>query len=249
VESSPTNGPAGAAIGALVGILAALALVPLRDVIDNANIALALVLGVVLCGYFGGRWAGAGAALGTALSFDFFHTQPYLHLRIDTADDIVTTALLLTIGLVVGQLAARSQKRQRQAHRGHSEVERVWRVAELAARDVHPDDVTSAVRAELLSLLHLTDCTFERGPETGLPVMQPEGLVPHTMLVYHEGGFELPPGGFALRVHVGGRTFGHLICRPTPRTSVTTDEKHVAIVLADQLALAIASRARPTTTT
>jgi K+-sensing histidine kinase KdpD len=248
METNPVDSPAGAAIGAGVTIMAALALVPVRDVVDNANIALALVLVIVLCGFFGGRWTGAGAAVGAALGFDFFHTQPYLELRIKSSDDIVTTALLLAIGLVVGQVAVLAHKRKRAAIDRHSDVERVWRVAELAARGADPDDIVSAVRAELLSLLGLSDCTFRTDQLPGVPVMSAQGTVPNTDLRYSEGGFELPRGGVALPVHLGDRSFGHLVCTPLPEVGVSSDQRHVAIVLADQLALALASRSKPSAT-
>lgn len=228
--------------------MAALALVPLRDVVDNANIALALVLVIVLCGFFGGRWTGAGAAVGAALAFDFFHTQPYLQLRIKSADDVVTTALLLAIGLVVGQVAVMARRRKQTAIDRHSDVERVWRVAELAARGADPDDIISAVRAELLSLLRLSDCTFRTESLPGVPVMGPQGTVPNTELRYQDGGFELPQVGVALSVHMGDRSFGHLVCMPLPNIGISSSQRHVAVVLADQLALALAARSRPSAT-
>jgi len=248
MEPNPVDSPAGAALGAGVAIAAAFVLVPLRDVIDNANVALALVLVIVLCGFFGGRWAGAGAAIGAAASFDFFHTQPYLELRIKSSDDIVTTLLLLAIGLVVGQVAVTARRRKQVAVDRHGDVERLWRVAELAARGGDPDDMVSAVRAELLSLLHLSDCVFttEHPP---LPVMQPKGNVPDIALRYQPGGFELPREGVSIRVHVGERTFGHLVCTPLPSFGISDEQRHVAIVLADQLALALAARAEPNTAT
>jgi K+-sensing histidine kinase KdpD len=248
METNPADSPAGAAIGAGIAILGALALVSLRDVVDNANLALALVLLIVVCGYFGGRWTGAGAAVGAALSFDFFLTQPYLHLRIDSSDDVVTTLLLLAIGLVVGQLAVLARRRERTAIDRHADVERVWRVAELAATGADPDDITSAVRAELLSLLRLSDCTYNTGPLPGVPVMRPQGTVPDTDLRYQDNGFELPRQGVALSVHIGNRVFGHLVCRPLPDVGISSDQRHVAVVLADQLALALAARSRPSAT-
>ena len=72
----------------------------------NANVALVLVLVVVLAAVGGGRTAGAVAAVSAALSFNFFHTVPYLTLEIDSADDVETTLLLLAVGLAVGQLAS-----------------------------------------------------------------------------------------------------------------------------------------------
>jgi hypothetical protein len=245
MEANPVDSPAGGAIGAGIAIAAALALVPLRDVVDNANIVLALVLVIVFCGFFGGRWAGAGAAIGAALSFDFFHTQPYLELRIKSSDDIVTTVLLLAIGLVVGQVAVMARHRKQVAIQRHSEVERVWRVAELAARGGDTDDVTSAVRAELLSLLHLADCSFSAETRPSLPIMQSKGNVPEATLRFQDGGFELPRDGFAIPVHIADQTFGRLVCVPLPDIGISDGQRHVAVVLADQLALALAAHSHP----
>lgn len=247
--TNPVDSPVGAALGALATIFAALALVPLRDVIDNANVALALVVVVVVCGFFGGRWAGVGAAVGAALAFDFFHTEPYLHLRIKSSDDVVTTALLLAIGLLVGQLAVLARRRQREARLGHSEVERVWRVAELGANGADPEDLVSAVRAELITLLRLENCVYRAGLLPGVPVMNPSGSLGTEVLRFRDGGFELPRSGIALAVRVGDQVFGHLVCTPLPEVGVSRDERHVAIVLADQLALVLAARSHPTTTT
>lgn len=245
MTKDPIDGMGGAAVGGLVAFLAALALVPLRDVIDNANVALCLVVVVVLCGFFGGRWAATGAAVGAAVCFDFFHTEPYLELRIKSSDDVVTTVLLLVIAVLVGQLTAVARRRRAEARLGHDELERVWRVAELAARGVDDEDVRSAVRVELIGLLGLSDCTFRTGPLPGVPALSRTGSLEGVQLRYRNGGFELPAEGVALPVQVGDRTFGHLVCTPRPGIGTTREERHVAMVLADQLALAMATRPRP----
>jgi hypothetical protein len=74
------------------------------------------------------------------------------------------------------------------------------------------------------------------------------GSVPGTELRYRDGGFELPREGVALAVHLGDQLFGHLVCSPVPDVGVTSNERHVAIVLADQLALVLAAHARPSAT-
>jgi hypothetical protein len=118
----------------------------------------------------------------------------------------------------------------------------------LAAAGADPDDITSAVRAELLSLLQLSDCTFTTDPELHAPVMGPHGRIADAEHRFRDGGFELPRWGVALPVHIGDRSFGHLICVPLPNVGVSSDQRHVAIVLADQLALALAARSRPSAT-
>ena len=93
------------ALGVAAPICVAAALVAVRDHLLNANVALILVLVVILAAVGGGRSAGAAAAVSAALSFNFFHTMPYLTLEIDSADDVETTLLLLAVGLAVRQLA------------------------------------------------------------------------------------------------------------------------------------------------
>ncbi len=96
------------AIATLLPIGVGAVLVPLRDELVGTNLALILVVFVVLGGAIGGRLGGALAAVTAALSFNFFLTQPYLSLDIESADDVETTLLLLIVGLIVGQLTVRS---------------------------------------------------------------------------------------------------------------------------------------------
>ena len=97
----------GYVIGGLGPILVAAALVPLRNELDNTNLALALVVVVVAAALAGGRGPAVVAAVVAAMSYDFFLTRPYLSLTIDSADDVETTIFLLVIGLLVGELVAR----------------------------------------------------------------------------------------------------------------------------------------------
>ena len=141
MRASPSSGIAPIAVAAL--------LVPLRDDLVSTNLALILVIFVVLGGVGAGRLGGALAAVTAALSFDFFLTKPYLSLSIDKADDFETTILLLIVGLIVGQIAVRSQLHREAAARGRSEISRLSRVADLVARGEDPADVLLAAQAEL----------------------------------------------------------------------------------------------------
>ena len=103
-------------LAAVVGPLAAgAALIPLRDRIDNTNIALLLVVAVVAVASGGRRPAAVAAALSAAAAFNLFHTRPYYSLRIDSSDDIVTALLLLVVGIAVGELALRGRRARYEA--------------------------------------------------------------------------------------------------------------------------------------
>ena len=76
MEERPS--PIAYAIGGLLPIAVAGAMVGLRDEVDNTNVALLLVLVVVGTAAFGGRGPAALSAVIAAVSFQFFFTQPVL---------------------------------------------------------------------------------------------------------------------------------------------------------------------------
>src|SRR5437764_14449711 len=136
---------AGGALGALSSLGAAIALVGVRGDIAPANVALILVLFVLLGAVIGGRGAGIVSALVAAVSFDFFHTKPYGSLKIANSDDLLTTLLLLGVGIAVGEIATRSDRIRAAWRDNRKEVRRVHRIAEPAAAGESPDDFISAV--------------------------------------------------------------------------------------------------------
>ena len=75
-DRGQANRLVGLAFAALAPIVVSLILVPFRDELDNANLALILVFVVVIAAIVGGRAAGALAAVMATLSFDFFLTRP-----------------------------------------------------------------------------------------------------------------------------------------------------------------------------
>ena len=108
-------GPALGGIGPLaVGAL----LVPLRDEVHNANLALVLMFVVTVAAIVGGRGAGALAAVTSTFAFDFFLTRPFLSVRIDTSSDIETALVLLAVGLLVGEVASRGRRSRMVFDRG-----------------------------------------------------------------------------------------------------------------------------------
>ena len=231
----------GVAAGALGSVLAAAGLVGVRRQVGNVNVALVLVLFVVLGASIGGRVAGVVSALVAAISFDFFHTLPYNSLKIARASDIVTTGLLLFMGLVVGEIAARWNRLRPRVKDDLSQVRRLHRVAELAAGGEAPGDLILAVTAELISTLGLRECRFERPPfSSELPCLERNGTFAGTLHHYAPGGFELPPEGLELRVIGAGRTVGRFVLEPTPGTGVSVERRLVAVALADQVGVALA---------
>jgi hypothetical protein len=232
----------GLIIGGLGPIAVAAALVGVRGEIINANVALVLVVIVLIAGAVGGRAAGALGAVVAALSFDFFHTRPYLSLTIDSADDVETTLLLLVTGLLAGQIAWSARRAREAASHGRGELGRLTRIAHLIAGGDNTAEVILAAQGEIVGLLGLRSCRFEAQPyDYVLPKLERSGAFISKEYHYAHGGFELPAGGVELPVLGRGHELGRFVLEPTPGVGTSLEQRVVATAIADQVGAALAA--------
>jgi hypothetical protein len=235
----------GLAFGGLAPIAVGALLVSARDQVDNTNLALILVLVVVVAAILGGRAAGALAAVTSTLAFDFFLTKPFLSARIDSADDIETALILLAVGLLVGEVAARGRRARRDHEAAAAAVFRVHRVADDIAHDAPLAAVVDRVRSELVDLLGLWDCWLELPSYTWvLPLLGRAGTLEGDEHEWLDAGFALPRDGVALAVVDRGHEVARLVLLGDPDVPVSLEARVLAVALADQLGVAIA-RADP----
>jgi K+-sensing histidine kinase KdpD len=227
-------------LAAAVPLIAGMALVGLRGEIDSQITALVLVVTVVGGAQLGGRPGGLVAAVMAATSFDFFHTEPYLSLKIIDAKDIETTVLLLIVGLVVGSMADRLHLEQRFGREGAKASSALGRVLEVAAGGC-AEDVALSVRAELLRLLGLQDCWFTTDTVT-LTTIDRGGTIRGKGPSNLGGDFALPVEGVALPVTWNDRCFGYLAAIPVPGVIVVAENRRVAVAMAEVLGLALAAQ-------
>jgi K+-sensing histidine kinase KdpD len=101
-----------ASIGCLGLLVFSMFLVPLRDFLGAANVAIILLLGVQVIAIVGGRAGGIAGAVVAALSFDFFFTEPYLRLVITDQHDIITAVLLLVTAIATSELGTLRLRRE-----------------------------------------------------------------------------------------------------------------------------------------
>jgi Domain of unknown function (DUF4118) len=228
-------------IGGIGPIAVAALLVPLRQELDNTNLALALVVVVVVAALAGGRGAGALAAIVSAMSYDFFLTKPYLSLSIDHADDVETTIFLLVIGLLVGEIVVRFRRTQRRAERGSSSIAQLHRVAELAAGGASVGELTRAVEQELMGLLDLRDCFFEPVPVGHpLPRLERNGSITGVTAHRFTGDEFALPAEIELPVLGRGHQLGRFVLVSDPSAGASLEERTVAVALSDQLGSVLA---------
>jgi hypothetical protein len=237
------HAPVGAAVGCLAALVIAGALAPFRDHLPNADMALALVVPVLLAAIIGGRIAGAVAAVMSALTFDFVFTQPYISLRISSKDDVATFVVFLIVAMLAAEMGIRARRGGAAARESRSELERLMRVADLSAHGADLDDVVMSARAELIGLFDLDECVYQAersGPE--LPRLGNRGALEGARLVAW-GDFVLPTGGVEVPVMGRGRELGRLVLYAAEATRASLEKRLVAVAIADELGLTLASGA------
>lgn len=117
-------------IGPLGAILLGVLLMPLRGLAPAANFAYAFVALTIVIGELGGRTAAVATALASALSLDFFLTEPYLHLAIRDKQDLIAFFGLAACGLLAAAFASVHGRSTRALSRQQLELLRTT-VAEL----------------------------------------------------------------------------------------------------------------------
>ncbi len=236
-----------AVLAALVGpFLVALALVPFRTDLSDTNAALILVVVVVAVAAAGNRVAGALAALSATVWFDFFLTRPYQRFAITDAVDVATAVLLLIVGLIVSQLAARERRLKVITVTDAAHLARVHDTAALARTAASPDAVVDHVRQELTGLLLLRGCRFEYGTLMGRPPrLEQDGGVAVGRRRWDLDHTGWPPGEIELRASARGRYYGRFMLTPTPGSVPPLPARLVAVTLADQVGTALDTAGPP----
>jgi K+-sensing histidine kinase KdpD len=237
-----------AAVAAFAPVVVALLLTPWRDRLAAADDALLLVVVIVAVATAGRRWAAALCAVSAALSFDFFLTRPYLSLRITRSSDLTTELLLLVVGLLVGDLAARGRHHRTTAREGRGHLAALHAVTELAAAGGEPEDVARLVVDELRHLLTLRSCTYATGDGGLAARLLPDGEVRVGAVVWNTVDLGLPHRGVDLPVRSGGEVVGHFLLVPEPGVNVGRDLLLVAVSLADQVGASVAAAPGPVAT-
>ncbi|MFE0176008.1 DUF4118 domain-containing protein [Streptomyces sp. NPDC059002] len=216
----PPRDVAAVVTAVLAPFLAALVLLPLRDSLTRTNLALLLVVVVVAVSALGNRWAGALAALSSVAWFDFFHTEPYESFHIRDRADVETAVLLLVVGLVVSQLAARARVLRSVAVTDAEHLERLYATFRLArSGSCSPEELVERVREDLVDLLELRDCRFSRAaePDGGpLPRLEMDGALRAEGWIWDLDLQGWPDGEIELRAVARGRIAGRFLMTPTP---------------------------------
>jgi K+-sensing histidine kinase KdpD len=248
--------------GPLAAVVIGIALVPARGFTTASNFTFVFMALTILVAALGGRTAAVATALCSALSLDFFLTQPYMRLSIEDKHDVIAFVGMTVCGLIAAAVGSQRGERvaalrESRAHLGlvHAGLEQLEKgvPADLglkrvldAARGVLPL-AAAVVRDSRGNLLAAT----ERAQ--GMPVpsrsLEPDALAGHGAAEL--GRLPLPEEGARVPLLAGGRQVGWLDVWGTGKPASAQARRTLAgvvrllaviLVGADQGALARAPR-------
>lgn len=221
-----------------VAVLTALAIavIPVREQVGPANIALVLVVVVGIVGSHAGPWPGVATAVWAAGLYTSLHAVPHGLPLVEDGQDALTAVLLVAAGVITGSMHGAMVRVRRLLQSAQHDVARLHGLAEIALEGASTEDLVATAGRAIRAELRLLDWEWERPPgPTPWPELEHNGLIagaPGTTDPERLG--ELLAGGVALSL--GGR--GRFVLHGRPDTRVTPRQLKVAVILADFAATA-----------
>ncbi len=137
------------AYGLVAGVVALLTVANfiLQQWIGYVPVSLIYLLSVIVLGVFVGRGPTLAAATLTALSWNFFFTEPHFTLHIKSAADTIMFLTYFVVALAMGHLTARLRAQQEAERRREQRATALYLlIRELARASDFPDLLAVAVR-------------------------------------------------------------------------------------------------------
>jgi two-component system sensor histidine kinase KdpD len=124
-------------------VVVTLVTTPLLHVFDLANIVMLFMLAVVVAALLFGRGPAVLAAVANVFAFDFFFVPPRLSLAVSDVQYLITFAVMLVVGLAIGQLTARLRYQARVASSGEERARRLFEMARELGAALAPEQVAA----------------------------------------------------------------------------------------------------------
>jgi hypothetical protein len=237
------------AIGALGALVLGVVLIPLRTVTSASNLAFAFLALTIVVAEVGGRGAGLATAVVSALSLNFFLTEPYLTLTINRPDDIVAFVALAVFGLIAAAFGRRRARSSEMLGRARDDLIALERLAGSlkpgAALEAALEDFRRSFRLAAVALRRADDRLIAAAPaDYAARPMPGAPLNPRTLLSGDQRhrlgrrGFRLPEDGGRLRLAEGPEPLW-LDLWEGDEEGLSGDEQRALVVAAAMLRLAL----------
>lgn len=212
------------------------------EFVPDSAAVLILVLFVVALAATGDRLAGAVAALASTLGFDLFLTQPYLHLQIESAQDVELAVLLLIVGLSVSELASWGIRQSASADREAAFVRGALESADLAASSTSAEEGLERVAESIRQLLGVDQVTYVPGEQDpACAVVRRDGTMRYrdTVLDPATSGLPRTPEVAVIPVVHRGAQTGFFRIASAQGAHPNRDALRVAVLLAGEWSLRV----------
>ena len=142
---------------AAVGVVLAFAIVlyPLHLVIEPTNHAMLYLLGVLFCGVRYGSGPAALAAVLSVVAFDISLIAPQWSFTVADTQYVITFVVMLTVGLVAGQLVTHRQNMMKAANEREHQARMLYETSRELSRVVSAADVYEILSSTLSRQLGL----------------------------------------------------------------------------------------------
>jgi len=235
-------------VGALV---LAVLLVPLRTATSAANLAFVFLAFTIIVAELGGRQAALVTATVSAMSLNFFLTEPYLTLMISKPDDVVAFCALAACGLIAAAFGKRRERLSQMADRAAKELAVLSRLVEQLRDGIPLDEVLGGLKGSFgLGAMVIRDAgdRVVAAAPIGSSLVAEVDLRPDTLFPAEQERLRF--GGRGLRLPVeGGRVkfgtkHGSVSVELWERDSdgLSLDESRTLAIAASILALEISRR-------
>ena len=253
-DSSTHRNPwPGLAAAAASSVAVALLATPLLPFLDLANIVMLFLLAVVgVAVKFGRRPALVAAVLNVA-AFDFFFVPPRFSFAVSDVQYLVTFAVMITVGLVVGQLTASLRYQVRVARYREDRARSLYEMArELGLvltqeqiAEISDKYVEQAFRAKASVLFpndhdHLQNASLSTGSTPEVDMALAQWAYDHTDAA--GAGTDTLPASRALYVPLKApmRTRGVIVVEPAnPRLLMIPEQRQLLDTYAALIAIAV----------
>ena len=206
------NSRAWAVVGAVGSIALGMGLIPLRSWTSASNLCFVFLAFTIVVAEFGGRAPALIAAVVSAMSLDFFLTEPYLTLAISKPDDVLAFVALAGCGLIAAAFGRRREHWSEVAGRASDELDVLKTLTEHFGNNAPLEESLEylrqsfglraiAVRSDAEGAVAAAPAGSARPSTAPTPIDRDTLLPSHEPQVrFGERGLRLPPGGGSVRL-------------------------------------------------